>query len=115
MNDINRKLLTLLLEKTNKKLLQWTRGSSVNEYKTELNSATLSISCIYDTYGYESYTVCMYNGTGGAIILANEDENTSTDYSLVCNLYNAAKDSCTKESETVESLIKELSNLTQED
>lgn len=111
MNEINRKLLLLLIDTTNKKLLSWTRGSSTDEYKTELNSATLTVSFGYNNYDeVYFYVVQMYNGTGGAITIAEEDQTTS-DYNLLQNLYNTAKDSCTKESETIDSIIKELSNL----
>lgn len=115
MNDTNRKLLSIVLDKTNKKLLIWSRGSSNNEYKVELNSATLHISRSY-TESFnpldptESISVYMYNGTGAAIILASE-QDSEPGFVMLSELYYAAKDSCTKESETIDNLIKELSEL----
>lgn len=117
MNDTNRKLLSIVLDKTNKKLLTWSRGSSNNEFKVELNSATLHISHSYiESFNpvdpTEAFSVYMYNGTGAAITLASETDR-ERDFAMLLELYCAAKDSCTKESETIDNLIKELSELGQ--
>lgn len=115
MDATNRKLVQLVLDKTKAKLLSWSRGSSVNEYKTELNSATL-----YIAYGInevvnafvplEELSMYMYNGTGAPISLARE-LSSNTDYELLNELYIVAKDSCTKESETISNLFDELNAL----
>ena len=55
MNDTNRKLLSIVLDKTNKKLLIWSRGSSNNEFKVELNSATLPTLKSPLTYTFPSF------------------------------------------------------------
>ncbi len=115
MDATNRKLVQLVLDKTKAKLLSWSRGSSVNEYKTELNSATL-----YIAYGINEeinaypplneLSMYMYNGTGAPINLARE-LSCNIDYDLLNELYEVAKDSCTKESETISNLFDELNAL----
>lgn len=115
MNEINRKLISLVLKKTNMKLLVWSRGSSTNEYKTELNAATLNVALSYSAVftplePNEIYSVYMYNGTGAPITLAYE-EYGSDDFDLMAQLFYAAKDSCTKESETINNLLDELNSL----
>lgn len=110
MKDINRTLLTIVLEKTNKKLLTWSKGSSANEYRLDMLSATLSISLGTGDDLVEWHVVNMYNGTGNAICLACEAEGAE-DFELLSDLYSAAKDSCTKETETISNLINELRGL----
>lgn len=113
MNDKNRQLLKLILEKTNAKLISWSKGSSASEFRVELNSATVTILSGVNTMFQCYITVNMYNGTGSAIQLAHETENATinSDYDLLQELYNSAKDSSTKETETIDNLFKELSEL----
>lgn len=111
MNGINKELIALLLSKTKQKLISWSRGSSVNEYRTDLNAASISISNGTDHLSFVEYIrLSMYNGTGSAITLAYL-ENNDIDYESLEKLYLAAKDSCTKESETIDLLLKELNGL----
>ena len=111
MNGVNKELITLLLSKTNQKLISWSRGSSVNEYRTDLNAASVSISKGLDGITFTEYIkLSMYNGTGAAIVLAYI-ENNDIEYESLEKLYLAAEDSCTKESETIDLLLKELSGL----
>lgn len=111
MNSTNKKLIELVLSKTNQKLISWSRGSSINEYRTDLNAASLNISRGISELPYGEYiTLSMYNGTGAAITLAHV-ENGDLDFDILDQLYIAAQDSCTKESETIDMLFQELHNL----
>ena len=115
MNETNRKLISLVLDKTNEKLLTWSRSSSANEFKTELNSATLNIALSFsDAFNplrpIKIYSVNMYNGTGAPISLAHEEDG-DPDINLLSQLYHAAKDSCTRETETISNLFEELNSL----
>lgn len=115
MDATNKKLIQLLLEKTNAKLLTWSRGSTANEFKTELSAATLHISYVlYDGLNEfaqtEVLSLYMYNGTGAPITLVSEND-MQTEFELLKMLYNSAMDSCTKESETIENLFDELNAL----
>lgn len=115
MEATNKKLIQLVLDKTKAKLLSWTRGSSVNEYKAELNAATLYIAYNYNDNSnsfvpLEELSMYMYNGTGAPISLAHELSN-NLDYGLLYELYLVAKDSSTKESETICELFNELNTL----
>lgn len=114
MNETNRKLIELITSKTNQKLISWSRGSLVNEYRADLNAATLNISrgSSHQTPldDLEYIHLSMFNGTGNAITLAYL-ESMDIDFDLLEKLYFAAKDSCTKETETIELLFQELENL----
>lgn len=115
MDATNRRLIQLVLVKTKAKLLSWSKGSSVSEYKTELNSATLYISynaadSVNSFVPVEEISMYMYNGTGAPINLAHE-RSSDLDYKLLSDMYAAAKDSCTKESETISNLFDELNAL----
>lgn len=114
MNSTNEKLIRLLLAKTKNKLIVWSRSSMINEYKTELKSATIHVSygesVAIGAINLEYFSVSMYNGTGAPISLAHEETGDSG-FDLLSQLYDAAKDSCTRESETISNLLEELHSL----
>ena len=115
MDTTKKRLIQLVLDKTNSGLLTWSRGSMANEYKTELASAALHISYgIYDGLSdvgpTQVISVHMYNGTGAPITLVSEND-THPEFEMLYKLYNAAQDSCTRESETIVNLMEELNAL----
>lgn len=114
MNETNRKLIELIISKTNQKMISWSRGSLVNEFRADLNAATLNVSrgsSQQTPFGDVEYVhLSMFNGTGNAITLAYM-ESSDIDFDLLDRLYLAAKDSCTKETETIDLLFQELESL----
>ena len=104
-------IVELLIEKTKEKKLEWKRGSSHNSFKVDLNSATVVVTYFpVDEKGPSVVHVGLFNGTGSAITLMHAQEGDEL-YTFLINLYSLAKDSCTKESETLENLLGELGSL----
>lgn len=87
------------------------------QYRLELKSATFVIDEVenqLDQYSFETvYELTMYNNSNLEISIAKEDSTVSskTDYSLLNELYCAAKDSCLKETQTIQNVIEELNYL----
>lgn len=101
------RLIHLVTKRTRDKNITWSRGSSENNYRTELEAAMLSIELYIDEYGAYFLSLNMYNGTGEPIALASARDGAA-DFSVLWDLYVIAKDSYTKESETIDSILKEL-------
>lgn len=101
------RLINLVTRRTRDKSIAWSRGSSENNFRAEFEAAILSIELYIDEYGAYFVTLNMYNGTGDPITLASARDG-SEDFNVLWDLYVIAKDSYTKESETIDNLLKEL-------
>lgn len=62
---------------------------------------------------FEGYTLSMTNGSGRPIVLMEEIKPFASEdnMELIGSLYENAKNSCTKEDETIASAIAELKSL----
>lgn len=112
-----RDLIQRLIKSTKQALVEWKKSSTECQYRLELKAATFVIdksTLQKDPFSFE--TTCeltMYNNSNVEITIAKERDTTSTtdDYSLLCELYFAAEQSCLKETETIKKVIAELENL----
>ena len=96
-------LIQRLIKSTKDGKIEWKKSSTECQYRLELKSATFVIDEVenqLDQYSFETvYELTMYNNSNLEISIAKEDSTVSskTDYSLLNELYCAAKDSCLKE------------------
>ena len=110
-NVTSKSLVELLLQKTSEKKIEWGRGSSRNSFKVELNSATFVVTFLpKDEDGPDYIKLQMLNGTGATISIM-ELYDYEAEYELLSRLFYAAKDSCTKETETIEKVFEELQSI----
>lgn len=111
--DNNVELLHLLLQATKDKKISWTYGGSENSFRVVLSSAVFTIQKRGGNVAFEGYTLSMVNGTGRPIVLMEETKPFSSEENieLMNSLYEDAKNSCTKEEETIASAIAELKSL----
>lgn len=110
-------LLQRLIKSTKEGYVEWKKSSTEGQYRLELKSATFVIDESInskDQFSYETiYELTMYNNGNIEISIAKENDMASNadDYSLLYELFYAAKDSCLKETETIKKVIAELDSL----
>lgn len=109
-------LVSLLLKVTKEKKVTWAYGSVENSFRLALNSAVFTIQEKGGNplvSGQEGYSLSMSNGTGRPIVLQEEIPPLAIkeNWRELKTLYKEAKDSCTKEEETLMSAIDELKSL----
>lgn len=110
-------LIQRLIKSTKDGKIEWKKSSTECQYRLELKSATFVIDEVenqLDQYSFETvYELTMYNNSNLEISIAKEDSTVSskTNYSLLNELYCAAKDSCLKETQTIQNVIEELNYL----
>lgn len=107
-------LIRRLIKSTKEGKIEWKKSSTKCQYLLELKSATFVIDEIETQLGDyvigANYELTMYNNNNLEILIAKEDSTTSnqSDYSLLYELYIAAKDSCLKETATIKKVMDEL-------
>lgn len=111
--DNNIELIQLLLQATKDRKISWTYGGSENSFRVALSSAMFTIQKRGGNVALEGYNLSMTNGSGRPIVLMEEIKPFASEgnMELMSSLYENAKNSCTKEEETVERAISELKSL----
>lgn len=104
-------LIQKLEFKTQNKEAIWARTSGDNEFKIEINNATITTdSWNANGNGVLCYDFVILNENGETIerFSVNEEEAYSQEYIIISKLYNTVKNSYYKVDETIDNIIAEL-------
>lgn len=100
-----------LIAKTKAGETNWRVSSSEGEFCLYLDHSTITIG-IVPTFNVMTYALRLYNDKGDVVALVeSNDENDREDNALLEQLYTEADKSFKKEKQTLDSIIKELSQV----
>lgn len=102
-------MVTMLTNVTSYRLLKWNVVES--GYTTKVGECTITLSTDYDTsVNVNEYTLTLYNANGERFETFNFNESDS-EYSQLDSLYKAIRDSIYHITESEESIMKTLKDL----
>lgn len=116
INEKYKVLVDRLISSTKNKLVKWEQTSSESMFKTKVGLGTITIekSIYRDINGYtttESCKLAIFNDEGVEADNIHLLNDNSKDYNLLEDLYMVVNDSTLKISDTVQSMLDELDNL----
>lgn len=111
MEERIKSLIQLLEKKTRGNDAVWSRTSSDNEFKIDINNSTITTDMwtVENTTYYE-FVILNENGDTVERIAVGDDDPFSTEFEIVTNFYEAVRNSYFKVDETIENILKELSS-----
>lgn len=109
MNDNIIQIINALIQKNTNRETIWVKTSGANEYKMQLNNATLTIDMWASVLGDDFYEISIYNGTGERIEHFQTSKNgDSYDFELLKKLYESTVDTYLKKGETINDILSQL-------
>lgn len=111
MNDNIEKIVNILIKKNANRETIWTKTSGENEYKIQLNNATLTIDMWGGIEGEEHYDITIYNGRGEQIDYFNISESEYSkayEFELLKKLYESTVDVYFRKGETINDILSQL-------
>ncbi|WP_288447308.1 hypothetical protein [uncultured Chryseobacterium sp.] len=101
-------LIQMLRDKTANKDAIWSRTSGENEFKIEINKATITTDCWYqDDIWYFDVIILNENGDTIERVVAN-DGNLDENYMILSEFYDVVKNNYFKIDETIDDILFEL-------
>ncbi|WP_374460240.1 hypothetical protein [Chryseobacterium taeanense] len=104
-------LIQLLEEKTRSNDAMWTRTSSDNEFKIDINNSTITVDMWnVEAVTYYEFVILNENGDRVERIVVGDDDPFNSEFQIVTNFYDAVRNSYFKVDETIENILKELNS-----
>ncbi|WP_029294256.1 hypothetical protein [Chryseobacterium hispalense] len=106
-------LIQLLKDKTANKNAIWSRTSGNNEFKIEINNATITTDCWFtDDILYYDFVILNENGEVVERISVSDTNIFSEEYQILSDFYDVVKNSYFKIDETIDNILNELNTNT---
>lgn len=110
MNDNIIQIVNALIQKNANRETVWAKTSGENEYKMQLNNATLTID-MWRIEGEEHYDIGIYNGRGEQIDyfhISESEYSKAYEFELLKKLYESTVDVYFRKGETINDILSQL-------